>query len=46
VANRKPDAEPWPSSLRTREQWSIASVATLSVDEEANLKTLTRWADL
>ena len=46
MANRKPDAEPWPSSPRPREQWSIASVATLSVDEEANLKTLTRWADL
>mgnify|MGYP001295433723 FL=1 len=46
MANRKPDAEPWPSSPRPREQWSIASVATLSGDEEANLKTLTRWADL
>ncbi|MCH8911342.1 MAG: nuclear transport factor 2 family protein, partial [Chloroflexi bacterium] len=36
VAKRQPGAEPWPT----------ASAETLTVDEEANLETLTRWADL
>ncbi len=46
VATRHPDAEPWPTAPRPREQWAIGSAETLTVDEEANLETLTRWADL
>ncbi len=40
------DAEPWPGAPRPREQWSMASAESLTPDEEANLATLHRWADV
>jgi predicted SnoaL-like aldol condensation-catalyzing enzyme len=44
---RLPDeSEPWPGAARPREQWSIASAESLTPDEEANLATLHRWADV
>ena len=46
VAKRQPGAEPWPNAPQPRERWSIASAETLTVDEEANLATFNRWADL
>ena len=45
-ASRDSDADPWPNAPRPREQWSIPSSETLTPDEEANLATLNRWADL
>ncbi len=40
------DAEAWPTDSRSRDEWSIASTESLTVDEEANLAAVRRWTDL
>jgi predicted SnoaL-like aldol condensation-catalyzing enzyme len=40
------DAGPWRTDPRPKEQWSIPTTDALSPDEQANLATVRRWADL